>query len=44
MTDDGDTRYQPWQPGGESPLDRAVAASRAATFPLLGLDPDDPRD
>jgi acetoin utilization protein AcuC len=44
MTDDGDTRYQPWQPGGESPLDRAITASRAATFPLLGLDPDDPRD
>ncbi len=34
----------PWQPGGESWLDRAVAATRNASFPLLGLDPDDPRD
>ena len=33
-----------WQPGGESWLDRAVAATRRASFPLLGLDPDDPRD
>ncbi|HEX3811592.1 MAG TPA: acetoin utilization protein AcuC [Mycobacteriales bacterium] len=44
MTDGGVTTYQRWQPGGESPLDRAITASRAATFPLLGLDPDDPRD
>lgn len=35
---------QPWNPGGESWLDRAVAATRRASFPLLGLDPDDPRD
>lgn len=35
---------EPWQPGGESWLDRAVAATRRAAFPLLGLDPDDPRD
>ena len=34
----------PWQPGGETWLDRAVGATRRATFPLLGLDPDDPRD
>jgi acetoin utilization protein AcuC len=34
----------PWQPGGESWLDRAVWATRRAVFPLLGLDPDDPRD
>jgi acetoin utilization protein AcuC len=33
-----------WMPGGESWLDRAVAATRRASFPLLGLDPDDPRD
>ena len=33
-----------WQPGGESWLDRAVAATRREVFPLLGLDPDDPRD
>jgi acetoin utilization protein AcuC len=34
----------PWAPGGESWLDRAVGATRRAAFPLLGLDPDDPRD
>jgi acetoin utilization protein AcuC len=33
-----------WAPGGESWLDRAIGASRRAAFPLLGLDPDDPRD
>jgi acetoin utilization protein AcuC len=33
-----------WQPGGESWLDRAIGATRHASFPLLGLDPDDPRD
>ena len=35
---------QPWQPGGESWLDRAIGATRRSVFPLLGLDPDDPRD
>lgn len=34
----------PWMPGGESWLDRAILASRRAAYPLLGLDPDDPRD
>jgi acetoin utilization protein AcuC len=34
----------PWVPGGESWLDRAIGATRHAVFPLLGLDPDDPRD
>jgi acetoin utilization protein AcuC len=33
-----------WQPGGESWLDRAIGATRHSIFPLLGLDPDDPRD
>lgn len=33
-----------WQPGGESWLDGAIAATRNASFPPLGLDPDDPRD
>jgi acetoin utilization protein AcuC len=33
-----------WMPGGEAWLDRAIAATRRACFPLLGLDPDDPRD
>ena len=32
---------QPWMPGGESWLDRSIAATRDASFPLLGLDPDD---
>jgi acetoin utilization protein AcuC len=34
----------PWQPGGNSWLDRSIAATRRQVFPLLGLDPDDPRD
>jgi acetoin utilization protein AcuC len=33
-----------WMPGGEGWLDGAIAASRRAVYPLLGLDPDDPRD
>jgi acetoin utilization protein AcuC len=44
LTDGADPAYQPWQPGGDTPLDRAVAATRKAVFPLHGLDPDDPRD
>jgi Deacetylases, including yeast histone deacetylase and acetoin utilization protein len=35
---------QPWIPGGEGWLDGAIGATRNAVFPLLGLDPDDPRD
>jgi acetoin utilization protein AcuC len=35
---------QSWAPGGESWLDRAIWATREASFPLLGLDPLDPRD
>ena len=34
----------PWHPGGETWLDRSVGATRRAVYPLLGLDPDDPRD
>ena len=33
-----------WQPGGDTWLDRSIGASRRCAFPLLGLDPDDPRD
>jgi len=33
-----------WMPGGDSWLDRAIGAARQCAFPLLGLDPDDPRD
>ncbi len=35
---------QPWAPGGESWLDRSIWATRNASYPLLGLDPADPRD
>jgi acetoin utilization protein AcuC len=34
----------PWEPGGSGWLDGAIGATRRAVFPLLGLDPDDPRD
>ncbi|HVU91627.1 MAG TPA: acetoin utilization protein AcuC [Jatrophihabitans sp.] len=34
----------PWVPGGDGWLDGAIGATRRAVFPLLGLDPDDPRD
>jgi acetoin utilization protein AcuC len=37
-------RLQRWDPGGETFLDRSIAATRRGAFPLLGLDPDDPRD
>jgi len=35
---------RPWEPGGEGWLDGAIGATRRAVFPLLGLDPEDPRD
>jgi acetoin utilization protein AcuC len=46
MTDGGDPVYQPWSPGYHAPdaVDRAILATRQAVFPLLGLDPADPRD
>lgn len=45
LTDDGDVAYRPWQPDAvDNPLDRAIAATRRAVFPLHGLDPHDPRD
>ena len=34
----------PWTPGGDSWLDRNIAATRRISYPLLGLDPQDPRD
>jgi acetoin utilization protein AcuC len=34
----------PWVPGGDGWLDASIGATRRAVFPLLGLDPDDPRD
>jgi acetoin utilization protein AcuC len=51
MGEGGDTAYEPWGGGvGEaaSPaaakVDPAIRDTRQAVFPLLGLDPDDPRD
>jgi acetoin utilization protein AcuC len=46
MTDGGDPTYDPWSPGTGAPdaVDRAILATRQAVFPLLGLDPIDPRD
>ncbi|MDM4723232.1 acetoin utilization protein AcuC [Micromonospora sp. WMMA1363] len=45
MTDDVDPSYEPWQPSGEpNSVDRAIATTRRSIFPLLGLDPHDPRD
>lgn len=45
MTDDADPSFEPWQPTGEpNAVDRAIAATRKTVFPLLGLDPYDPRD
>jgi acetoin utilization protein AcuC len=46
MTDGGDPAYHPWSPGFDAPdaIDRTILATRRAVFPLLGLDPADPRD
>jgi acetoin utilization protein AcuC len=45
MTDNAAATHTPWQPGDESDaVDRAITATRREVFPLLGLDPDDPRD
>lgn len=40
----GRVRYRRWQGAAEEPVDRAIRDVRAAAFPLLGLDPLDPRD
>ena len=45
MTDGGTATFEPWQPSGEpGSVDRAIQATRSAVYPLLGLDPMDPRD
>jgi acetoin utilization protein AcuC len=45
MTDDADATYTRWEPAGSpDAVDRAIAATRGAVFPLHGLDPHDPRD
>lgn len=54
MSDGGDVRYTPWEPtGGDrgvevdrtlARLDQSILDTRRSVYPLLGLDPDDPRD
>jgi acetoin utilization protein AcuC len=44
MTEGGYTGFTPWDPFTESRVDRAILRTRREVFPLLGLDPDDPRD
>jgi acetoin utilization protein AcuC len=44
MTDGVDPTFTPWQPGDGDAVDSAIDATRQAVFPLLGLDPADPRD
>jgi acetoin utilization protein AcuC len=42
MTDGAVPRWTPWDPTGETELDRAIQQTRRAVYPLHGLDPDDP--
>jgi acetoin utilization protein AcuC len=44
MTEGGYTGFAAWDPFTESRVDRAVSRTRRASYPLFGLDPDDPRD
>ncbi len=45
MTDGVTPHWTPWEPSGEpDAVDRAIIATRRAVFPLIGLDPHDPRD
>lgn len=54
MSDGGDVTYTPWEPtGGDrgveidrslARLDQSILDTRRSVYPLLGLDPDDPRD
>lgn len=44
MTDGTEPSVTPWPGTSENPVDRAVLVTRAAVFPLHGLDPHDPRD
>lgn len=45
MTDGRRPEFRPWEPSGApDAIDRAIMATRSAIFPLLGLDPLDPRD
>lgn len=43
MTDGATASWSAWEPGAAADaVDRGIAATRAAVFPLLGLDPDAP--
>jgi acetoin utilization protein AcuC len=45
MTDEVNPAHTPWMPGDDGDaVDRAIMATRRDVFPLLGLDPLDPRD
>lgn len=44
MTEGADLTFAPWDLDHEESVDRSIAATRRASFPLFGLDPDDPRD
>jgi acetoin utilization protein AcuC len=44
MGEDADLEWQPWEPDRRQPVDLAIAVTRRVSFPLFGLDPDDPRD
>ena len=44
MTEGGWTGFARWDSLGDSRVDRPVLRTRRASFPLFGLDPDDPRD
>jgi acetoin utilization protein AcuC len=45
MTDGVRVEVTAWHPGDEpDAIDRAIMATRRAVYPLLGLDPHDPRD
>jgi acetoin utilization protein AcuC len=45
LTDAVAPTYEPWQPGDDTDsVDRAITATRREVFPLIGLDPHDPRD
>ncbi|SDN62917.1 acetoin utilization protein AcuC [Allokutzneria albata] len=44
LSDGGDPAFEPWDGTAETQLDNAIVATRRAIFPLIGLDPDDPRD
>ena len=44
MTEGGYTGFARWDAFTENRVDRSIMRTRRASFPLFGLDPDDPRD